>query len=290
MRDLSLRALNKTLLERQFLLSRDSRPALGVIERLVAPQSLEPNWPFIGLWARSSEFHTEDLMWLLTTRQVVRAAGSDVRWLRPTIQPVLDRGAQSRYFISEPSGVDFDELIAGGVSLLGRNTLSRREKWPGRNGRLLAAALGLRVPLVHSPGTSPWGRWGSPSYVDVARAEPVIGAVSDSAQPERMIRRSLGGFGPATVMDFHCRPGLTKNGVDLRSDAAGSSRLSHGRGGRAVRSTESTLADGDLPAPVRFLPGYDNVLPDHALRTRIVSDEDRRQVMPGGAVDAHLPR
>jgi hypothetical protein len=41
-----------------------------------------------------------------------------------------------------------------------------------------------------------------------------------------------------------------------------------------------------LPAPVRFLSGYDNVLLGHALRTRIVSDADRRQVMPGGAVDA----
>jgi len=53
--DVSLRVLNRTLLDRQFLLSRDPRPTLGVIERLVALQSQEPNWPYVGLWAKESE-------------------------------------------------------------------------------------------------------------------------------------------------------------------------------------------------------------------------------------------
>jgi Winged helix DNA-binding domain len=301
MRDISLRVLNRTLLERQFLLSRDSRSALWVIERLVALQSQEPNWPYIGLWARASEFSTDDLMWLLTTRQVVRTAGirrtqhlmssGDFRWLRPTIQPVLDRGAKSRYFNSEISGVDVDELIAVGVNLLGKDTLSRRElarclaeKWPGRKGRVLAAALELHLPLVHSPGTSAWGRWGSPSHVDVARAEPVIGAVEDSAQPERMIHRYLGAFGPATAMDFQSWSGLTRMEKVFEAMRPGLRVHRTDEGVELFDLPEATLADGDLPAPVRFLPGYDNILLGHAIRTRIVSDEDRKQVMPGGAL------
>ncbi len=301
MREISLRVLNRTLLDRQLLLSRDPRPALRVIERLVALQSQEPNWPYIGLWARAAEFRTDHLMWLLTTRQVVRVAGirrtyhlmasDDVRWLRPTIQPVLDRGAQSRYFTSVTTGLDVDELISVGVNLLGRNSLSRLElargladKWPGRNGRILAAALELHVPLVHSPGTSAWGKWGSPSRVDVTRAETVIGELSDSAQPETMIRRYLGAFGPASAMDFQSWSGLTKMEEVFEGMRTSLRVYPTDEGVELFDLPDATLADGDLPAPVRFLPGYDNVLLGHAVRTRIVSDEDRKQVVPGRAI------
>ena len=301
MRDLSPRVLNRTLLDRQFLLSRESRPALGVIERLVALQSQEPNWPYIGLWARSSSFRIDDLMWLLMTKQVVRAAAlrrtqhlmasSDVLWLRPTIQPVLDRGAQSRYFTKETSGLDRDELASFGIGLLGRDTSSRRElarrlaeRWPERNGRVLAAALELHVPLVHSPGTSAWGRWGSPTKVEVVRAETVIGPLADSAQPELLIRRYLQGFGPATVLDFQIWSGLTKMEKVFESMRPNLRVYQTEDMGEVFDLPEATLADGNLPVPVRFLPGYDNVLLGHAVRTRIVSDEDRKQVMPGGAL------
>jgi hypothetical protein len=218
-------------------------------------------------------------------------ASGDISWLRPTIQPVLDRGVQSRYLTSETSGLDVNELISVGVNLLGRDTLSRRElargladKWPGRNGRILAAALELHVPLVHSPGTSAWGRWGSPTKVEVARAETVIGPLADSAQPELLIRRYLGAFGPASVMDFQSWSGLTKMEKVFEVMRPVLRVYRTDEGVELFDLPEATLADGDLPAPVRFLPGYDNVLLGHANRTRIVSDDDRKQVMPGRAL------
>jgi hypothetical protein len=47
---------------------------------------------------------------------------------------------------------------------------------------------------------------------------------------------------------------------------------------------DTHLPDTHLPAPVRLLPAYDNALLGHADRTRIISDEDREQVMPGRAL------
>jgi hypothetical protein len=46
---LSSRALNRALLDRQFLLARTDRTPLEVIGRLVALQAQEPNWPYVGL-------------------------------------------------------------------------------------------------------------------------------------------------------------------------------------------------------------------------------------------------
>ncbi|MDT0461331.1 winged helix DNA-binding domain-containing protein, partial [Streptomyces sp. DSM 41527] len=50
MRVLSLRTLNRTLLERQFLLERTPLPVIDVVRHLVAMQAQEPNWPYVGLW------------------------------------------------------------------------------------------------------------------------------------------------------------------------------------------------------------------------------------------------
>jgi hypothetical protein len=61
----------------------------------------------------------------------------------------------------------------------------------------------------------------------------------------------------------------------------------------AVREREvldlpgAALPDPDVPAPVRFLPDYDNVLLGHADRTRILSPEHRPYLgSPNGVVPA----
>ncbi len=63
---LSLRPLNRTLLERQFLSMRTGRPALEVVRHLVALQGQEPNAPYIGLWTRiEGRRHEEVTMWTI---------------------------------------------------------------------------------------------------------------------------------------------------------------------------------------------------------------------------------
>src|SRR6266571_4618801 len=100
MTELSLRALNRTLLLRQMLTERVSRTPHEVVRHLIAVQGQEPNWPYVGLWARLTDFRHDDLAALLRDRKVVRstmirrtvhlADADDFRWLHPTVRPIID--------------------------------------------------------------------------------------------------------------------------------------------------------------------------------------------------------
>ncbi|MEU4392645.1 winged helix DNA-binding domain-containing protein [Kribbella sp. NPDC023855] len=298
---LSRRTLNRTLLARQFLTDRTSRPVVEVIERLVAMQAQEPNWPYIGLWTRVTGFRHDDLTSLLHDRSVVRstslrrtqhlASSKDFRWLRPTIQPSLDSALRSPYFTEKTSGLDLDELVAAGREFLADGTLTRRElgrlfveRYPDRHGGRLASAVELKDPMVHPPPDSAWGRWGTPASVTVAFADSWIGQpLATERQLELMIRRYLAAFGPASVRDMQAWSGLTRlrEIVDGLRPTLQVFRTDQGTELFDLRDTSP--ADDDIPAPVRFLPAFDNVVLGHADRSRIVSDEDRKRVCPGQA-------
>ncbi|MFB6704142.1 winged helix DNA-binding domain-containing protein [Streptomyces sp. NPDC056333] len=304
---LSLRALNRALMDRQFLLARTDRTPVEVIGRLVALQAQEPNWPYVGLWSRIHGFSHSELTALLEDRQVVRsgllrstqhlAAADDFRRLRPLLQPVLDRTAGSPHFTRNSTGLDAESLVAEGLVLLGGGTLSRKElarrlaeRHPGRDGRILAGEVELRTPLVHSAATGAWGSWGNRSAVSVTPAEAWLGkpmataaaaGVKDSAK--ELIRRYLAAFGPAGVKDVQAWCGLTRLGEVVADMHAELRRYCGPDGRELIDLADAELPDPETPAPVRLLPAFDNALLGHADRTRVISDEDRKRVMPGQA-------
>src|SRR5690349_17136014 len=135
---LSNRVLNRTYLRRQLLAERVPRPAAEVVGHLVAMQGQEPDSPYLGLWARSSEFVMGELTGLLQGRAVVRSAllrgtqhlcaGDDYRWRRPTLRPALERMAGRAGRLGGCDPVAFDaagrEIMAEGV--LTRPEIARR--------------------------------------------------------------------------------------------------------------------------------------------------------------------
>jgi hypothetical protein len=335
---LSLRVLNRALLQRQFLLRRTDHTPLEVITRLVALQAQEPNRAYVGLWSRIHGFTQSDLVALLEDRRVVRsgllrstqhfAAADDFRWLRPLLQTVLDRTAGSSYFTRNSAGLDVASLVAEGLGLLAGGTLPRKElarrlaeRYPGRDGRILAGQVELRTPLVHGAATGAWGSWGNRSAVSVtpaevwlgqpmappattttgrvpvraamaatAATEPAVTAANESANvteaeagAKELSRRYLAAFGPASVSDVQAWCGLTRLG-EVVAEMRAELRCYRGPDGRdLIDLGGAELPDPETPAPVRLLPAFDNVLLGHADRRRIISDEDRRLVMPGQA-------
>lgn len=289
---LSRHALNRALLARQMLLRRVELPAAEVIERLVGMQAQIPNAPYVGLWSRLEDFHPDELVRLINERRAVRIAlmrstihlvtARDCLALRQVIQPPLDRDLfRNSTYGPLIAGIDMPALIAAGRALLDERPRTPKElgallhaQWPDRDATALAYAMRNQVALIQVPPRGVWGKSGQTRY---ATAESWLGQpLADDPTPDAAILRYLGAFGPASVADAQTWSGV----AGLR--AAFERLRPQLRGFRDERGTElfdlpdAPRPDADTPAPVRFLPEYDNALFSHADRTRIIADEHRR--------------
>jgi hypothetical protein len=294
---LTRRALNRATVGRQGLLERAAMPALDMVGHLVAVQAQEPDAPYLGLWTRLWDFHQDELARLLEDRRVVRSSvlratqhlvtGDDYLWLRPLVQPVLER-VQRGTLGRRNAGVDPAELASAARVLLAGRTLTRpqlrdllAERWPDHDAQALAWAAQALVPAVHPPPAGTWRRRGA---IPFTLAEEWLGRpLAAAPAPEVLLRRYLAAFGPASVADVQAWSGLTRLG-EVADRLRGELRPFRDEAGRELLDlADAPLADPDVPAPVRFLPEFDNLLLGHADRTRVLGDEHRGLVVAGQA-------
>jgi len=290
---LSLRALNRATLARQHLLARVDRSAVEMIEHLVGMQAQAPFPPYTGLWTRLVDFQPGELADALVDRQVVRIAlmrgtvhlvsAADACFLRPLIQPLLDRDLRTN--TQHAAGlVDLDqpklaatarEVLAGRPHTAKELGAALAERWPDRPATALAHAARGLLPLVQVPPRAVWGKSGQTAY---QTAEHWLGRDLDrSPDPKRMVARYLGAFGPASVADVQAWSGLTRlrevtDGMDLVA-------FTSEDGKELLDLPDAPRPAEDTPAPVRFLPEFDNLLLSHADRTRVMSDEHRKRLL-----------
>jgi hypothetical protein len=288
MEPLSPRALNRALLERQLLLRRADMSAAEAIEHLVAIQAQEPHAGYYGLWSRLEGFHPDELTRMMEGREAVRLSlmrstihlvtARDALDLRPVFQPVLERTWNGSGFAKLLDGVDVPEVIAAGRAALTERDLSGAQlkrllegRWPDHDRTALAAAVRFNVPLVHLP---PRGVWGHNVQLRQLTLEAWLGEpVARHAPPDEAILRYLAAFGPATTSDITIWSGLTgvREVVERLRPRLRTLRDESGR--ELLDVPDCPLPDPDTPAPVRFLPWFDNAFLSHKDRARIIPPE-----------------
>ncbi|WP_433464287.1 winged helix DNA-binding domain-containing protein [Spirillospora sp. CA-128828] len=293
-RTLDRRKLNRAALERQLLLKRSGMSALEAVERLVAVQAQETNMPYIGLWTRLDGFRREDLTDLLYDRSAVRgsilrgtqhmAAAADYLWVRPLVQESLLRGRRAA-FGGVTKDWDLDELAAEARRLLAGRILTRpqlaralAERWPGRDLQALGWSSQALLSVVHPP---PSGTWNTGGATPFALADEWIGRPLRKETPDHLIRRYLAAFGPASVKDFQMWSGMRR--MDAAFDDLRPSLQTYRDedGAELFDLPGMPLPDADVPAPVRFLPAFDNLILAYADRSRMMTDERRKAVCVG---------
>jgi len=292
---LSKRQLNRALLARQMLLERQKVTPLAAIERLVGMQAQVPRPPFGGLWTRLQQFGRENLLRLVHDKKVVRATAmrgtihlltaGDYRLLRPALAPILEAGARTIVGKRMTEAPGMEELLALGTDFFGstpapfddfRNLLQSR--YPEHDVRALAYTVRMGLPLVLVPTD---GTWGFPSNAGFALAEKWLGQKipMDAPQLEKVVLRYLAAFGPATPADAQSWSGLRALRDVFERLRPKLVTFRDERKRELFDLPDAPRPDEDTPAPVRFLPEYDNVLLGHADRTRIVSDDDRKRLI-----------
>lgn len=286
---LSTRVLNRALLDRQLLLRRSAMPTLDAIEHLVGMQSQAPNSAYVGLWTRLVGFQPDQLADLISQRKAVRVAlmrgtvhlvsARDCLLLRPLLQPLYDRVLYANVNLAPgDDDLDTDALVEVAAKLLAERPRTPkelgtllRERWPARDPAALAYATRNRLALVQVP---PRGLWGKSGQTTLTTAEHWLDRrLEQDPAPDQVLLRYLGAFGPATAKDAQVWSGLTKLGevVDrlrprLRAYVDEQDR-------ELLDLPEAPRPDPQTPAPVRFLPEYDNILRSHVERSRVLPDD-----------------
>jgi hypothetical protein len=290
------RALNRATLARQLLLERARIPALDLLERLVGLQAQTPQSPYVSVWSRIDAFDPEELSGLIRDRKAVRIAlmrstihlvsARDCLRMRPLVQSCIDRtwiGSSHSKLLPD---ADLDAVAEAGRALLRDEAvtfteLGRRlaERFPGLDAGALAMAVRACVPLVQIPPRGLWRTAGAPRVAD---AEDWLGRplARRPSLPE-LVRRYLAAFGPASVADLQMWSGLTRMREVVERLRPELDVLHDERGKELFDVPGAPRPDPGTPAPVRFLPDFDNVLLGHADRARMIAGGDRRRLPIG---------
>jgi hypothetical protein len=193
------------------------------------------------------------------------------------LQAPIERAYASSPFAAQLSDLELGPVISRGIELVEHEPLSiaqlaaaLSEDWPHHDANSLAYALRYLVPVVQ---VTPRGVWGKALQPKITTLDGWLGRPSASAlSVDELVTRYPRAFGPASTADIRAWSWLggVRTIVDRLRSKLCVYRDEHGRELYDVR--DGVFCDRDSPAPVRFLPQYDNLFLAHADRARIMDD------------------
>jgi hypothetical protein len=303
---LDTRTLNRATLARQLLLDRADLPVRDAVAHLCGLQAQEPQEPFVGLWSRLRAFDPAALSDLLTGRRLVRTilmrrtvhllTAEDALAWRARHDAMLRQRMLGTYR-RELDGVDLDELLTAGRAVMadgeprtmGEIGRAVAELWPAPGPRVLGEmVVAALIPMVQLP---PRGLWRTKAGVRNAMLSSWLGREIDPPAPngsdpvgEALVRRYLAAYGPAASADLRAWCGLAGLPAAVAAVRPELVSFRDERGRELLDLPDAPRPDPDTPAPVRFLPAFDNAILGYHDRGRIIDDAHRGLSVAGARV------
>ena len=280
---LSQRRLNRALLARQLLLERSRMPIGLALQRVGGLQAQYAPSPYIRLWSMLQRFELSDLTRALEKRRAVQGTlmRSTIHVVSPRdywrfsagIGPARQEGWLRAWKLEE-RGLDLDSVARTLRGELAGRTWQRKELDALLRGKGSTIWSGAWVELVRVPPSGTWQR----RRADLFRLahewlNPEV--VTETDGLEHLLRRYLGAFGPARLLDAADWMGVPRakllpivERVDLRT-------FESDDGKQLLDLPKAPLPPEDTKAPTRFLGTWDAALLVHARRTQILPERFR---------------
>jgi len=287
----SQRQLNRWTLARQMLLQRVEMDAVTAIERLAGMQAQYSPSPYIGLWSRLSDFNREELEAAVLEDRVLKAT-----LMRGTLHLVSGRDF-GRYRVASRSpyhvytqmvqqlrerGIDVDAVREEIVAAVRQRPLKRmeirtiaRHRVPDDMPEWAAwSTVALSGDLINVQDDARFGYFGGSRY----RVAPDDEPEADGAR-RYVAAAYFAAFGPATRADLAQWSGQSVSSFAASLDELGLVSLLAEDGRTLLDLPNAPRSESDIPAPVRFLPKWDNLLLAYARRERVLPEPYRKIVI-----------
>ena len=262
---------------------------LSAIERLAGLQAQWPPSPYVGLWSRVTGFKREALERAILRGDVVKPTvmrgtlhlvttrDYPVFWAALRDMPTWYDGTHLAHALDAVKGV---RKLAERAPLTHKEGLTYLEEAHGHADELtrrrIFHAVRRHAHLLHAPESALWK--GRPLGLFHPYPEPA--ELDVLAARIELVRRYLAAFGPATRADIADWSGLRIGDFAPALDALEPLRRFRDENGRELLDVQrAPLPAADTPAPVRFLPKWDNLLLAHADRRRVLPEELRKTVI-----------
>ena len=299
------RQLNRATLARQMLLARSDMGITDAIASLLGLQAQQTHDPYIGLWSRLDGFTHKALTALIVDRTLARATTmrgtlhlhtiDDLIGIREQMQPFLRSVWQSNFrkrFGDNDEAQVLElarELLDAEPMTAGQLGKRLSERFPRGEPLALTMLLQSTDTLIQIPPTRIWGSGHSPVITRIGNWLPA--PYERPIARETLVRRYLAAYGPASVADMQSWSRLTKLGEVFEALRPELISFTASDGRELFDLPGALRPDADTPAPVRFLPLYENAILGYDNRRRFLVEGDElrgdfvNNVKPGVLVD-----
>jgi Winged helix DNA-binding domain len=282
-RTLTARELNRALLARQLLLERSPKSVTQALEAVGGLQTQNATGGYIGLWTRLQRFELGDLTKALEERRAVQGtmmritihlvSAGDYPLVAAGTRPSR-RAAWIRYHQGRATEADVKKAAAAARKALAAGPLSRKELTPFVESSTVWNGVNALDDVLRVP---PGGTWEHRRADVYAMASDWLGPIEATEEEglELLLKRYLGGFGPARLADAANWAGVPAKKLQPAAESLRLRAFEDEEGKELLDLPRGPLPAAKTPAPGRFLPVWDAVLLAHARRAEILPEEYR---------------